>query len=112
MATYTFIERVKPSDLPKGITRKPTPSELKYYDERYGKGNFFDRKTMRFFGQTMKSFCTLWARDNATGKIVVISEAKTKYNTKSRHIWKFDENTKAFLLHGSLPDSEIKWEGE
>lgn len=32
-----------------------TPSELKYQVEQTG-SNFFDRKTMKFFGDTMKNY--------------------------------------------------------
>lgn len=34
-----------------------TPSELKYHVEKSGKeSHFFDRKSMKFFGDTMKNF--------------------------------------------------------
>ena len=33
-----------------------TPSELKYQYEQKQGGHFFDRKTMNFFGDTMKNF--------------------------------------------------------
>lgn len=33
-----------------------TPSDLKMFVESYGTSHFFDRKTMQFFGDTMRNF--------------------------------------------------------
>lgn len=50
-----------------------TPSELKYQIENTGKENhFFDRKTMKFWGDTMKNYgvrsCIVLAQFNEQGE--------------------------------------------
>lgn len=61
-------------------------SELKYQIESTGReSHFFDRKTMRFFGDRMANFGVRSATVIALGDVV--NPATGKYETVTREVW-------------------------
>ena len=69
-----------------------TPSELKYQYEQKQDGYFFTRKTMKFFGDTMKNY---GCRDAGTHWELYRKHA-VKYQLQSSHYFDkvtFDETT-------------------
>jgi hypothetical protein len=75
-----------------------TPSDLKYYVEEAGRDpHFFDRETMRFFGDTMKNYAVRQPREihTRTGEKVLAYELMrkkpVKFGKKSSAF--FDANT-------------------
>lgn len=61
-------------------------SELKYQIESTGReSHFFDRKTMRFFGDRMSNFGVRSATVIALGDVV--NQETGKYETVTREVW-------------------------
>jgi len=69
-----------------------TPSELKYQYETKQSGHFFERKTMKFFGDTMKNYgCR-----NAGSHWELYRKRSVKHGVSSSHYFDkvtFDETT-------------------
>jgi len=67
-----------------------TPSELKYlYQSRNPDGHFFDRSTMKFFGDTMKNFGVYSA-----GNYWVLYRKSPTAKGAPRTSWRFSLNGK------------------
>lgn len=74
------------------MMKTPTIYEIKaQYEQKKGNdGHFFDRKTMRFFGDTMKNLGTY--TDKETGTIYVYRKRAMKPHMPLTH-WVFDPET-------------------
>ncbi len=79
-----------------------TASDLKYHVEQTG-SHFFDRKTMRLFGDTMANYGVRRTTiDTPTGKNVDVYELyrrrPTKFGTNSSAYFRVDDFTQVFHL--------------
>jgi hypothetical protein len=68
------------------FVKTPTPSEIKYAVQNSPhESHFFDRKTMQFFGDTMRNFGTY--RDDL-GRVILYRKRAVKHGLTGR--WIFD----------------------
>lgn len=69
-----------------------TPSELKHlYELSNEDGHFFDRKTMRFFGDTMRNFgCALISKKDGKELYQLYRKRPVKNGLQSEHFFIVD----------------------
>ena len=80
---------------------KPSPAELKADDETIG-GCYFSPKTMRFFGQKMSDFRTVYALDEENKCVIVLAGGSTKkYASESLSLWRHNNENPRRICSGS-----------
>lgn len=88
-----------------------TPSELKYKVEQSGhETHFFDRKTMRFFGDTMKNYgvsgpITITTNSGETCKAYELFRRKpVKHGLRDSAWFHSEEFRRVYVMRGGPPE--------